>query len=36
VPYVTTIRGAAAVAQAIDALKQRKLGVKPMQLYYRK
>ena len=36
VPYVTTIRGAAAVARAIDALKQRKLAVKPVQLYYRK
>jgi carbamoyl-phosphate synthase large subunit len=36
VPYVTTIRGAAAVAQAIDALKKRKLAVMPVQLYYRK
>jgi carbamoyl-phosphate synthase large subunit len=35
VPYVTTIRGATAVAKAIEALKQRKLGVKPIQLYYR-
>ncbi len=35
VPYVTTIRGATAVAKAIDALKQRKLGVKPIQLYYK-
>ena len=35
VPYVTTIRGAMAVAKAIEALKQRKLGVKPIQLYYR-
>ncbi|MGD2093513.1 MAG: carbamoyl-phosphate synthase large subunit [Phycisphaerales bacterium] len=35
VPYVTTIRGAMAVAKAIEALKQRKVGVKPIQLYYR-
>jgi len=35
VPYVTTIRGAEAVVKAIDALKQRKVGVKPIQLYYR-
>lgn len=35
VPYVTTIRGAVAVAKAIEALKQRKAGVKPIQLYYR-
>jgi carbamoyl-phosphate synthase large subunit len=35
VPYVTTIRGAGAVAKAIDALKKHKLGVKPIQLYYR-
>ena len=35
VPYVTTIRGAMAVAKAIEALKERKLGVKPIQLYYR-
>jgi len=36
VPYVTTIRGAVAVAKAIEALKQRKVGVKPIQLYYRR
>ena len=36
VPYVTTIRGAAAVAKAIEALKKRKLSVKPIQLYYRR
>ncbi len=36
VPYVTTIRGGVAVAKAIEALKQRKLGVKPIQLYYRR
>ncbi len=35
VPYVTTIRGAAAVARAIEAMKQTKIGVKPIQLYYR-
>jgi len=35
VPYVTTIRGAGAVAKAIDALKQQRLGVKPIQLYYK-
>jgi carbamoyl-phosphate synthase large subunit len=34
VPYVTTIRGADAVAKAIEALKQRKVNVKPIQLYY--
>ncbi len=35
VPYVTTIRGATAVAKAIEAMKRRKIGVKPIQLYYR-
>ncbi|MHC4753130.1 MAG: carbamoyl-phosphate synthase large subunit, partial [Planctomycetota bacterium] len=35
VPYVTTIRGATAVAKAIEALKKSKVGVKPIQLYYR-
>ena len=35
VPYVTTIRGAGAVAKAIEALKGRKVSVKPIQLYYR-
>ena len=35
VPYVTTIRGASAVEKAIRALRQRKLDVKPIQLYYR-
>jgi carbamoyl-phosphate synthase large subunit len=35
VPYVTTIRGAMAIAKAIDALKKRKVGVKPIQLYYK-
>ena len=36
VPYVTTIRGAAAVAKAIEAMKEQKIGVKPLQLYHRK
>ena len=36
VPYVTTLRGAAAVVKAIEALKSRKMTVKPIQLYYRK
>jgi carbamoyl-phosphate synthase large subunit len=35
VPYVTTIRGASAVAKAIEAMKKRKIDVKPIQLYYR-
>ena len=35
VPYVTTIRGAAAVTKAIVAMKERKIDVKPIQLYYR-
>jgi carbamoyl-phosphate synthase large subunit len=35
VPYVTTIRGATAVTKAIEAMKNRKIGVKPIQLYYR-
>ena len=35
VPYVTTIRGAEAVVKAIESLKARKAGVKPIQLYYR-
>jgi carbamoyl-phosphate synthase large subunit len=35
VPYVTTIRGATVVARAIEAMKRRKIGVKPIQLYYR-
>jgi carbamoyl-phosphate synthase large subunit len=35
IPYVTTIRGAAAVVKAISAIKERKLSVKPIQLYYR-
>jgi len=34
IPYVTTIRGAAAVVKAISAMKERKLSVKPIQRYY--
>ena len=36
VPYVTTIRGAAAVVKAIQAMKKKKINVKPIQLYYKK
>jgi carbamoyl-phosphate synthase large subunit len=36
IPYVTTIRGAAAVAKAIAAVKGHKLKVKPIQAYYRR
>jgi carbamoyl-phosphate synthase large subunit len=36
VPYVTTIRGAAAVAKAIEKLLEQKLEVKPIQAYYRR
>jgi len=36
VPYVTTIRGADAVAKAIKALKAKDVTVKPIQLYYDK
>jgi carbamoyl-phosphate synthase large subunit len=35
VPYVTTMRGAEATVRAIEALKQKKVDVKPIQLYYR-
>jgi carbamoyl-phosphate synthase large subunit len=35
VPYVTTIRGAEATIMAIEALKARKVSVKPIQSYYR-
>ncbi len=34
IPYVTTIRGAAAVVKAITAMKERKISVKPIQRYY--
>jgi carbamoyl-phosphate synthase large subunit len=36
VPYVTTIRGSAATVKAIEAMKERKVNVKPIQLYYRR
>jgi len=35
IPYVTTIRGAQAVTKAIKALKQQRVAVKPIQLYYK-
>jgi len=35
VPYVTTIRGAAAVVKAIEALRAKRVEVKPIQQYYR-
>ena len=35
IPYVTTIRGADAVANAIDKLRKAKIDVKPIQLFYR-
>jgi carbamoyl-phosphate synthase large subunit len=35
VPYVTTIRGAEAIVKAIEAMKARNVGVKPIQKYYR-
>jgi len=34
IPYVTTIRAAAAVVKAITAMKAQKIGVKPIQRYY--
>jgi carbamoyl-phosphate synthase large subunit len=34
IPYVTTIRGAAAVVKAVTAMKEREIGVKPIQHYY--
>ncbi len=36
VPYVTTMRGAAAYTKAIKSLKENELSVKPIQLYYDK
>jgi carbamoyl-phosphate synthase large subunit len=36
IPYVTTMRGAEAVAEAISALRKHKINVKPIQLYYTK
>lgn len=35
VPYATTIRGAIAIVEAIESLRRRQPGVKPMQDYYR-
>jgi carbamoyl-phosphate synthase large subunit len=35
VSYVTTMRGAQATVKAIEAMKQKKISVKPIQLYYR-
>ncbi|MBP7049828.1 MAG: carbamoyl-phosphate synthase large subunit [Phycisphaerae bacterium] len=35
VPYVTTMRGAEAVVKAIEAVRGKKVGVKPIQLYYK-
>ena len=35
IPYVTTIRGARAVTQAIRSLKHKTIEVKPIQAYYR-
>jgi carbamoyl-phosphate synthase large subunit len=35
IPYVTTIRGAGAVVEAIEAIKNKKIGVKAVQLYYK-
>ena len=35
IPYVTTIRGAAAVVEAIRSVKSKKVGVKAIQLYYK-
>ena len=35
IPYVTTIRGGGAVVKAIEAMKQKKVGVKPVQSYYK-
>jgi carbamoyl-phosphate synthase large subunit len=36
VPYATTYRAAAAMVKAIKAKKNHKVGVKPIQLYYKK
>ena len=35
IPYVTTIRGGAAVVQAIEAIRNEQVGVKAIQLYYK-
>ncbi len=36
IPYVTTIRGAEAVAKGIESIKAKQITVKPIQLYYKK
>jgi carbamoyl-phosphate synthase large subunit len=35
IPYATTIRGAAAMAKAIEALQKKTVDVKAIQLYYK-
>ena len=35
IPYATTIRGAAAMVQAIETLQKRSMNVKAIQLYYK-
>ncbi len=35
IPYVTTIRGAEAVAKGIESIKAKRITVKPIQQYYR-
>ena len=35
IPYVTTIRGAEAIAKGIESIKARRITVKPIQQYYR-
>jgi carbamoyl-phosphate synthase large subunit len=35
IPYVTTIRGAGAVVEGIEAMKSKKIGVKAIQSYYK-
>jgi carbamoyl-phosphate synthase large subunit len=35
VPYATTIRGAAVMVKAVEALRKAKIDVKPIQSYYR-
>jgi carbamoyl-phosphate synthase large subunit len=35
IPYATTIRGAAAMAQAIETLQKQQMNVKPIQMYYK-
>ena len=36
ISYVTTIRGAAVMVKAVEALRKAKIDVKPIQSYYRK